>query len=69
VTAPSVFMQLGLNQNAFTAAGTGQMPYVNEINFQGEKSSPGQAVFVAGNIATLAKWSGSLLWAEVDKAA
>src|SRR3990167_1732488 len=31
VTAPVVKRQLGLNQNAFTAAGTGQMPYTNEI--------------------------------------
>jgi hypothetical protein len=68
VTAPVVKRQLGLNQNAFTAAGTGQMPYVNRITFQGEEIlTPGTAVFVCGNIATLAKHTGSLVWAEIDR--
>jgi hypothetical protein len=65
VTAPTVKRHLGLSQNAFTAAGTGQMAFVNRIDFSGEEVlAPGTAVFVAGNIATLAKWSGSLTWAE-----
>lgn len=68
VTAPSVLMSLGLNQNAFTANGTGQMAFENSITFSGELVvTPGSAIFVAGNIATLAKWSGSLMWAEVDR--
>lgn len=68
VTAPVVKRQLGLNQNAFTAAGTGQMAYRNEVAFNGEEVlTPGTAVFVCGNIATLAKWTGSLLWAEVAR--
>lgn len=68
VTAPSILTALSLNQNAFTAAGTGQMAFNNEIKFAGEiVLTPGSAVFVAGNIATLAKWSGSLMWAEVDR--
>ena len=70
VTAPSVLTHLALSQNAFTAAGTGQMAYTNEVTFSGELViPPGNAIFVAGNIATLAKWSGSLVWAEVDKVA
>jgi hypothetical protein len=68
VTAPVVKRQLALNQNAFTAAGTGQMPYSNEIVFNGEEVlTPGTAVFVAGNIATLAKFTGSLVWAEITR--
>lgn len=68
VTAPVLKRQLALNQNAFTAAGTGQMPYRSEIQFDGEEVlTPGTAVFVAGNIATLAKFTGSLVWAEVSR--
>lgn len=68
VTAPVIKRHLALNQNAFTAAGTGQMAYVNEIEFDGEEVlTPGTAIFVAGNIATLAKHSGSLVWAEVSR--
>lgn len=68
VTAPTVKRHLGLSQNAFTAAGTGQMAFVNRIDFGGEEVlTPGTAVFVAGNIATLAKWSGSLTWAEITR--
>lgn len=68
VTAPVVKRQLGLNQNAFTAAGTGQMAFRNEIEFSGEEVlTPGTAIFVAGNIATIAKYTGSLVWAEVTR--
>lgn len=70
VSAPSILTHLSLNQNAFTAAGTGQMAFRNSIEYDGELViPPGNAIFVAGNIATLAKWSGSLVWAEVDRAA
>lgn len=70
VTAPSILTHLSLNQNAFTAAGTGQMAFENSIQYDGELViPPGNAIFVAGNIATLAKWSGSVVWAEVDRAA
>jgi hypothetical protein len=68
VTAPAILTSLSLNQNAFTAAGTGQMAFYNAVSFQGELVlPPGNAIFVAGNIATLAKWAGSLMWAEVDR--
>lgn len=68
VTAPVVKRQLALNQNAFTAAGTGQMAYRNEITFDGEEVlTPGTAIFVAGNIATLSKLTGSIVWAEIDR--
>lgn len=70
VTAPAILTHLALSQNAFTAAGTGQMAFNNEVTFSGELVvPPGNAIFVAGNIATLAKWSGSLVWAEVDRVA
>lgn len=69
-SAAAILTSLSLNQNAFTAAGTGQMAYENSIQYGGEiVLPPNTAVFVAGNIATLAKWSGSLVWAEVDKVA
>lgn len=68
VTTPSIKRHLALNQNAFTANGTGQMFFRNEITFDGEEVlTPGTAVFVAGNIATLAKVAGSLVWAEVSR--
>jgi hypothetical protein len=68
VTAPTVKRHLSLSQNAFTAAGTGQMAFENAIEFDGDEVlTPGTAVFVAGNIATLAKWTGSLTWAEVSR--
>lgn len=65
VTAPVVLRHLGLNQNAFTAAGTGQMPYTSRIDFDGKlQIPPGNAIFFAGNIATLAKLAVSMTWAE-----
>jgi len=68
VTAPTVKRHLGINQNAFTAAGTGQMPYDVERSFFGlEVLTPGTAVFVAGNIATLATFSGGITWAEISR--
>ena len=68
VTAPSIKRALGLSQNAFTAAGTGQMAFTNRISLDGtEVIAPGTAVFVAGNIATLAKWAGTLTWAEIPR--
>jgi hypothetical protein len=70
VTAPSVLTHLSVSQNAFTAAGTGQMAFYTEIKFDGELVlPPGNAIFVAGNIATLATWAGSVVWAEVDRTA
>ena len=59
---------LGLNQNAFTAAGTGQMPYESVLSFDGDLVvTPGTAIFLCGNIATLATLSGSITWAEVSR--
>ena len=66
VTAPIILRHLSLNQNAFTAAGTGQIPFDNGIKFDGDLIiPPGNAVFVGGNIATLSKWAVSLTWEEV----
>lgn len=67
-SAVTIKRHLGLNQNAFTAAGTGQMPYESVLNFDGDLVvTPGNAIFLAGNIATLATLSGSITWAEVDR--
>jgi len=68
VTAPAILRHLSLNQNAFTTTGTGQMPYASGIRFDGDVIlTPGTAVFVAGNIATLAKLALSLTWAEIPR--
>lgn len=64
----TVKRHLGLNQNAFTAAGTGQMPYTSDMAFDGDLVvTPGTAIFLCGNIATLATLSGSITWAEVNR--
>lgn len=66
----SIKRHLGLNQTAFTAAGTTEMAFENRIVYDGDVVvTPGTAIFVAGNIATLAKWSGSLTWAEISRVA
>ena len=68
VTAPVVKRQLGLNQLVTTAATTSSPQWMSEITFDGEEVlTPGTAVFVAGNIATLSKFTGSLVWAEVAR--
>jgi len=56
---------LGLNQLVTTAADATTVPWTMKEDFDGEISlSPGNAMFVAGNIATLSKWAVSLTWAE-----
>ena len=69
VTAPTILRHLNLSQNAFTAAGTGQMPVkVGEATFPDRDLwvPPGVAIFLAGNIATLAKFAPTVTWAEHD---
>lgn len=68
VTAPVVKRQLGLNQTVLTAATTSSPQWTSRIDFDGEEVlTPGTAAFVAGNIATLIKVTGSLVWAEVTR--
>lgn len=68
VTAPAIKRHLGLNQTVLTAATTGSPQWSAEWKFDGEEIlTPGTAIFVAGNIATLSKFSGSLVWAEITR--
>ncbi len=68
VTAPVVKRHLGLNQLVTTATTTTSGWWNVEWTFQGEEVlTPGTAIFVAGNIATLSKFSGSIVWAEVPR--
>ena len=67
VTAPVVLRQLGINQLVTTAATTSAPLFEAKAEFDGTAiATPGSAIFVAGNIATLIKVAGSLTWAEVD---
>lgn len=66
-TAPGVLMQLGLNQTVLTAATTGSPQWGAWYKFDGEVVlSPGTAIYVAGNIATLSKFVCSISWVEID---
>ena len=68
VTAPSVLRHLGLNQTVLTAATATGTQWLSRIEFEGDIIlTPGTAAFVAGNIATLSKFTGSLTWAEIDR--
>jgi len=62
--------QLGLNQTVLTAATTSSPQWKSDFEFGGDVVvTPGSAVFLAGNIATLAKFTGSLVWAEISRIA
>jgi len=65
VTAPIILRHLGLNQLVTTAADATTVPWRAVEEFDGDLIlPPGNAVFVAGNIATLSKWACSLTWKE-----
>ena len=69
VTAPTIFKHLTWNQNAFTAAGTGQMPVSGPVDRFEDRTlwvPPGVVIFLAGNIATLAKVAPYIAWIEHD---
>lgn len=69
-SAVTIKRHLGLNQLVLTPATTGAMQWSASIDFAGEVVvTPGSAIFLAGNIAQLAKWAGSLSWAEVSRIA
>ena len=74
VTAPTILRHLSLSQNAFTAAvTTGMFPptKVGEDAFPDRDLwvPPGNAIFLCGNIATLAKFAPVIVWGEHDWAA
>jgi len=65
VTAPILWRQLGLNQLVLTPADATQGLLRALIAFDGDAwLPPGTAVWLAGNIATLAKWAPTLVWKE-----
>jgi hypothetical protein len=64
-TAPGILMQLGINQTVLTAATTSSPQWSAMYKFNGEVCvSPGTAIYVAGNIATLSKFTCSISWIE-----
>ena len=68
VTAPSVLRHVGLNQTVLTAATTSSPQWTARADFDGDVIvTPGSAIFVAGNIATLIKVAGSVVWAEFPR--
>jgi hypothetical protein len=68
VTAPSVLRHVGLNQTVLTAATTSSPQWTARAEFDGDVIlTPGSALFVAGNIATLIKVAGSVVWAELPR--
>ena len=68
VTAPVIKRHLGLNQQVLTPADATGQQWRSEIVFHGEEVlTPGTAIFLAGNIATLSKLTGSIVWAEIDR--
>ena len=67
VTAPTLFRHLHISQNAFTAAGTGQFPVkIGVVEFPDRTLwlPPGNAIFLCGNIATLAVFAPTVTWGE-----
>jgi hypothetical protein len=69
-SAVTILRHLGLNQLVTTAADATTTPWKTAFDFEGDiVVTPGQAIFVAGNIATLSKWSGSLTWLETSRIA
>lgn len=69
-SAATIRRHLGLNQLVTTAADATTTPFKTDFNFDGDfVITPGSAIFLAGNIATLSKWAGSLTWAEVERTA
>jgi hypothetical protein len=58
--------QLGMNQLVTTAADATTVPWSMQTDFDGDVVlEPGNALFLAGNIATLTKWVPTLTWAEI----
>ena len=65
VTAPIVLRHLSYNQDAMPATGAVNMAKPSELVFDGDLwVPPGNAIFFAGNIATLVKLAVSMTWCE-----
>jgi len=63
--APSMLMQLGINQMVLTAATTSLGQWEAQYKFDGYPIVyPGTAIFPAGNIATLIKVACTIIWEE-----
>ena len=61
---------LNESQTVLTAATTSSPQWISQFDFDGDLVvTPGQAIFVAGNIATLITAACSIVWAEVSRAA
>lgn len=64
--APTLLMQLGVNQLVTTATDATNMANVHSYDFDGSLIvPPGVSLFVVGNIALLIKLAISVVWAEV----
>lgn len=65
VTAPVIGRQLGINQLVLTAADATNPQWRAEIELNGELwLEPGNAIFLAGNIAMLSKFAPTIVWQE-----
>ncbi len=68
VTAPSILRHVGLNQTVLTAATTTSPQWTTRMDFDGDiVATPGTALFLAGNIAPVCKYAGSVTWAEIAR--
>lgn len=66
VVAPTIYRQLGINQTVLTAADTANGFFAFKEEFDGDVVlAPNTALWLCGNIATLAKLAASIVWAEV----
>jgi len=69
-SAATIKRQVGLNQLVTTATDATTASFRTDLKFDGDLVvTPGSAIFLAGNIATLAKWTGSITWAELSRIA
>jgi len=67
VTAPTIYRHIGLNQLVITAATTSGDQWKAYVDFDGDVIiPPGQALCLAGNIATLIIMAGTMTWVEED---
>ena len=69
VTAPTVYRHLHIIQDAFAATGAVTMPDRRGVAFFPDRDlwlPPGNAIFLAGNIATLGKFAPTIVWYEHD---
>ena len=69
-SAVTIKRHLGLNQLVTTAADATTVPWKADFEFDGDLVvTPGSAIFLAGNIATLSTWTGSITWSEFSRVA